>query len=199
MKQPWLAYVVVILLAAGVGVLVAGFPDLDPAEATITSPATPDQGGDPNSPGDTGDTDGAPATDAPATTPAPTTTDAPATTPPTTTRATTTTIADDIDELPDRAVIPVVVANGAGVPGAAAFAAGLLEGIGYADVALADGTERFERSVVYHADGFEAVALRLAADLEIDESSVFPLTEAPPIEPAFPEALLLVYLGRSPG
>jgi hypothetical protein len=200
MKQPWLAYGVVALLAAGVGVLVAGVPDLDPAEATIATPGTPDTGN--------------PSTTAPGTTLAPAATTAPPATAPATTTttattataATTTTVADDADELPDRADIAVVVANGSGVPRAAAFVAGVLQGNGYVDVEVADGTEPFQQTIVFYAEGFEGAALRLAADLDLDldtdidtESSVLPLIDAPPIEPAFPDAALLVYLGRDPG
>jgi hypothetical protein len=183
MKRQWLAYVIVGVLSIGAGVAIAGLPDNVPVAATIVPPST---------------------TEAPETTlpepPEPSTTTS--TTPPTTSVAPATTAPPPdttvapAPVLPERSDVRVAVANGANIAGAAARFATLLEGIGYVDVSTLDGTGISETSVVYHADGLELLAARLAVDLQLPPTAIAPLATAPPVDGLAADTQLLAYIGR---
>lgn len=190
MKHQWLAYVIVGLLSIGAGVAIAGLPNNVPVDATIIPPTT---------------TEAAESTVATTTTPettAPPTTSAP-TTAPTTSVSTTTQPEDTSPEttdsvpeaLPDRSELNVVVANGANVSGAASRIAAQLEGLGYVDVALRNGTNIVDFTVVYYAEGFEESALRLADDLDLLPDFVAPIGDSPPVPDLPTDVELLVYVG----
>ena len=198
MKYPWLAYVIVGLLAAGAGVAIAGLPDNSPVAATITAPTTevvddtlPDATTPETTTPDTTTPDTTtPETAAPTTQPESTT---PGTTTPETTEPVTT---DSVPaDLPDRSELNVVAANGANIAGTALRMATLLEGLGYVDVAPVNGSEIVEFTAVYYVDGFEDSALRLADDLDIPDVLVGPIENAPAVA-SLPETVeLLVYVG----
>jgi hypothetical protein len=181
MKHQWMAYVIVALLAIGAGVAIAGLPDNVPVDATIVPPSTTDVPTTPPAP----TTTAAPTT----TTEAPATTDGPATT-----DATETTDAPD-PGLPDRSEIFVIVANGANIAGAASRNVARLTDLGYTDIAGRDGTEVFEFTTIFFADGFEGAALRLAADLELLPEFVAPLADAPNVNNLPGTTELLAYIG----
>jgi hypothetical protein len=188
MKHPWLAYLIVALLAIGAGVAIAGLPDNSPAAATL-----------------------APSTIATTTTtevPDPTTTVAPTTVPettepestePGTSEPSTTdpeTTDSVVEELPERGDLIVVAANGANVAGAALRMTTRLEELGYVDIAPLNGTDIVEFTVVYYADGFEEAAQRLAEDLDLLAEFVAPLEDAPAVADLPDDVELLVYIGR---
>ena len=89
----------------------------------------------------------------------------------------------------------MVVANGANVSGAASRIAAQLEGLGYVDVALRNGTNIVDFTVVYYAEGFEESALRLAEDLDLLPDFVAPIGDSPPVPDLPADAELLVYVG----
>ena len=187
MKHQWMAYVIVALLSIGAGVAIAGLPNNVPVNATIVPPTTTER-----------PTPTAPTTEVPETTAAPTTTDEQKTTKPGTTEpettepGTTDSVALGISE---RGELTVVVANGAGIAGTAARNVVRLTELGYTDVTSSDGVETFEFTTIYYADGFEAVALRMANDLQLLPEFVAPLTDAPKV-PSLPADLqLLAYIG----
>ena len=190
MKHQWLAYVIVGLLSIGAGVAIAGLPNNVPVDATIIPPTTTE------APESTVATPTTPETTVPATTTVPTTAS-------TTTVLTTTAPADSSpettdsvpDELPDRSELNVVVANGANVSGAASRIAAQLEELGYVDVALRNGTNIVDFSVVYYAEGFEESALRLAADLDLLPDFVAPIDDSPSVPDIPADVELLVYVG----
>lgn len=193
MKHPWLAYVIVGVLAIGAGVAIAGLPNNVPVDATITAPTT-----------ETTDTTTAattPATTETApTTEAPVTTDAPETTSPSDTTVPPTTEPDvteptDPEALPDRADIIVAVANGSGVGGSAARNVERLRGLGYENLTQHDGSEIVEFTVIYYADGFEGAAARMAEEFELLPVFIAPLAEAPAVIDLPPDAELLAYIG----
>jgi hypothetical protein len=176
MKHQWLAYLIVALLAIGAGVAIAGLPDNSPAAATLAPPTV--------------------ATTTTIEVPDPTTTVAPTTVPETTEPSTTETTDSVPEELPERSDLIVVAANGANVAGAALRMATLLEEFGYVDIAQLNGSDIFEFSVVYYADGFEEAALRLAEDLALLPDFVAPLDDAPAVADLPDDVELLVYIGR---
>jgi hypothetical protein len=190
MKHQWLAYVIVGLLSIGAGVAIAGLPDNVPVDATIIPPTTTE----------------APSPTLPETTVA--TTTVPPTTEPETTEPSESTVPETTEpddttpddttpvELGDRDELTVVVANGANVAGAASTLADRLEELGYVDLLPLNGTDIFEFTVVYFADGFEAAALRMAEDIPILEDFVLPLDEAPSVPDLPDDVEVLVYLGR---
>lgn len=190
MKHQWLAYLIVGLLSVGAGVAIAGLPDNVPVDATIIPPTS------------TATTDATTTTTTEA--PASTTSIAPTTVPETSEPATsepaiseTSEPTDSVpQELPDRGDLFVVAANGANVAGAALRMATRLEEIGYVEVAQLNGSDIVEFSVVYHADGFEEAAQRLAADLELLPEFVAPLDDAPAVVDLPADVELLVYVGR---
>ena len=190
MKHQWLAYVIVGLLSIGAGVAIAGLPNNVPVDATIIPPTTTE------APESTVATTTTPETTVPATTTVPTTAS-------TTTVSTTTAPADTSpettdsvpDELPDRSELNVVVANGANVSGAASRIAAQLEELGYVDVALRNGTNIVDFTVVYYAEGFEESALRLAADLDLLPDFVAPIDDSPSVPDLPADVELLVYVG----
>ena len=197
MRHPWLAYVVVALLAIAAGVVIAGLPDDTPAADTLVIIAT---SGPPSS--SSPDT-----TDAPSTTEAASTTEAtvvdsttPSTTSatPTTEPSAPTTVAPTTEpstSIPDRADIIVISANGSGLSGAAALNADRLEAAGYVDVGLRNGTEVFEFTTIFYADGFEDAAVRMAGDLDLLPDFVAPLADAPVVIQLPDDVQLLAYVG----
>lgn len=185
MKHQWMAYVIVALLSIGAGVAIAGLPNNVPVDATITPPTTT------VAPEPT-----LPATSTTTTTVAPETTEPEETTPDTTDAPETTEPSDSVPaELPDRSEIIVAAANGAGIAGTAARAVIRLTDLGYVDVTPRDGTEIFEFTTIYYADGFEEAADRLANDLDLAPSFVAPLDEAPSVGNLAPDTQLLAYVG----
>ena len=192
MKHQWMAYVIVALLSIGAGVAIAGLPNNVPVNATIVPPTTTER-----------PTPTAPTTEVPETTTAPTTTDGQETTKPGTTEpettepettepGTTDSVALGISE---RGELTVVVANGAGIAGTAARNVVRLTELGYTDVTSRDAVETSEFTTIYHADGFEAAALRMVDDLQLLPEFVAPLTDAPEVL-SLPVGLqLLAYIG----
>ncbi len=182
MRNEWLAYVVVILLSAAAAVAIAGVPSSEAVEPTIIVTTT----------------EAPPPTTVPETT-APPATDPPETSAPTTEPATTTTEAATTTEvpaeLPDRSELVVAVANGSGVGGMAQATADRRETLGYTDIELLNGDSVVAATVVFHADGLEAAAARLAADLELDEPAFLPITLAPGLDGPTDGIELLVYAG----
>jgi hypothetical protein len=196
MKHPWLAYAVVALLAIGAGVAIAGLPDDSPAADTLVITAT-------SGPTAPGTTDAADTTDAPDTTDAANTTEATVADSTTTSTAATTTISSTTvaptteppTSIPDRADIIVISANGSGLSGAAALNADRLEAAGYVDVGLRNGTQVFDFTVIFYADGFEDAAVRMAGDLELLPEFVAPLADAPVVIELPDDVQLLAYIG----
>ena len=199
MKHPWLAYVVVALLAIGAGVAIAGLPDDSPAADTlvITASSVSPASSSPDS------TAAADTTDAPDTTEAASTTeatvvDSTTTSTTATTTTTPTTVAPTTEpptSIPDRADIIVVSANGSGLSGAAALNADRLEAAGYVDVGLRNGTQVFDFTVIFYADGFEDAAVRMTGDLELLPEFVAPLADAPVVIQLPDDVQLLAYIG----
>jgi hypothetical protein len=194
MKHPWMVYVIVVLLAICAGVAIAGLPDNTPSAATIVAPGTTEAS--------------APRTETPETTEVPDTTDVPATTEPETTEPETTepetTEPETTEpepsgsvapEIPERSELIVVVANGAGVAGAAARNVVRLTELGYVDPSPRNGTETVQLTTVYYAVGFEAAAARLASDLELLPEFVAPLTDAPQVQALPADVQVLAYIG----
>ena len=99
-------------------------------------------------------------------------------------------------ELPDRSELSVVAANGANVAGAAGAAAARLQQIGYVDVLALNGTDIFEFTTVYYAEGFEEAALRMAEDLNLLPDFVAPIEDAPGVADLPADTELLPYIGR---
>ncbi len=204
MKHPWTAYVIVALLAIGAGVAVAGLPDDAPVEATIVPPSTTEGTSSPTTAVPDPDATVAPepdSTDRPTTTIADSSlpdtsepdTSAPDTSAPDTSEPDT---SDNIStELPDRGELVVVVANGAGVAGAAARNIVRLTEAGYADLTPRDGIDTIEFTMVYYADGFDDAALRLADDLDLLSVFVAPLADAPEVIDLPDDTELLAYIG----
>ena len=197
MKHQWMAYVIVALLSIGAGVAIAGLPNNVPVNATIVPPTTTER-----------PTPTAPTTEVPETTAAPTTTDRQETTKPGTTEPGTTepgttepetTEPETTDSvalgISERGELTVVVANGAGIAGTAARNVVRLTELGYTDVTSRDGVETFEFTTIYYADGFEAVALRMANDLQLLPEFVAPLTDAPEVLGLPVDLQLLAYIG----
>lgn len=167
MKHPWLAYLIVAILAVGAGVAVAGFPPNAPADATIVSPAA-----------------AVPQTTfaLPATTEAPAATAGPSTEVITPTEVTTTLVVATTTTtvpLPDRNEVVAATANGSGLQGSALRVADFLETLGYVDVSRYNGTDLVDLTVVYFADGYDQAAARMAADLDLLPEFIAPIAEAP--------------------
>jgi hypothetical protein len=182
MKHQWFAYVVVALLSIGASVAIAGLPNNVPVDATIIVLTT-------EAPDEVTDSTQSTTIEPIPTTVAPTTQPTP---PATNTVAPTT---ESESTIPDRDDITVIVANGSNVAGAALSNAERLRAAGYSDVALREGTEIFEFTVIYHADGLAEAAVRLAEDLDVLADFVAPLSEAPLVIDLPDETELLAYIG----
>ncbi len=194
MKHQWLAYVTVGLLSIGAGVAIAGLPDNVPVDATIIPPTTT-EASETTVPSTTATTTTATTVTVPETT-EPDTTE-PDTTEPDTTQPDTTRPDDSVQvESGERGDMAVAVANGANVAGAASNLGARLEQLGYVDVASLNGSDIFEFTVVYYADGFELAALRMAEDLALLPDFIAPLDDAPSVGALPAGTELLVYLGR---
>jgi len=183
MKYPWLAYTVVGLLSLGVGVAIAGLPNDAPTDAIVVSSVEP-----------------------PTTTSTTTTTAAPSTTEPEPVVETTDVVTSDVGSIPPadsiadpplggRDQVVVVAANGAQVDRAATRMATGLERLGYLGVRSLTGTQTVDYTTVYYADGFEAAAARMAADLALHPDFIAPLASAPDVPDLPADADLLVYVG----
>ena len=194
MKHQWMAYVIVALLSIGAGVAIAGLPNNVPVNATIVPPTTTER-----------PTPNAPTTEVPETLTAPTTTDGQETTKPGTTEpettepGTTDSVALGISE---RDELTVVVANGAGIAPACSFGSPICCGIATND--SRNPTSSFPRTnratssrntTIYYTDGLEAVALRMANDLQLLPEFVAPLTAAPEMLSLPADLQLLAYIG----
>lgn len=187
MRTQWLAYAVVAVLAAGVGVLVAGLPGdggTDTVAIADTSTAATTTTPAPTTAAPTTAPTTAPPTTAPAPTTAVPTTALPTTLPPTT-----------VPQLIDRAELIVVAANGANVGGTASRMVARLTELGYVDPLPRDGTIVEEFTVVYYAPGLEGEALRLAGELELLDQFIGPIETAPVVVELPEETQLLVYTG----
>lgn len=193
MRNTWIAYVVIGVVAAGAGVAIAGLPsnvqnDLVIADVPTTSSTTAVTVPPTDATLETSTTTTAPTTTAaaPAETTIPTTDPGP---PPSTEP-----LPDDPGALLDRSELVLGVANGANVGGLAGDTASQLVANGYAAVSAVN-TAVVDTSTVYYAPGLEGEAARLAADLGIDPAATAPIEIAPSIDP---ETLvqLLVVLGR---
>jgi len=197
MRTKYLVIVGVTIISVLAAVAITGIPsssstDLDdvppPVSATTTAstsaPSTSTSSPAPSEDPDAPVTDpSAPDTEPPATDPA--ATDPPPTDP------------SDTELEParvDRAALEVVVVNGAGFAGVARETSDELIVLGYEDVRTTDGAEIVEATGVYAKPGLETEAERLATDLGIDSSFVFPLSATPEIiNPV--DADMIVYLG----
>ena len=202
MKHQWLAYVIVGLLSIGAGVAIAGLPDNAPVAATI--PRRVDHRG--ARPSTVSDTTVPPHHPSPR--------------PPSPNhgagdhraghhraghhgagcrRCRTSTSPDTTDsvpaELPDRSELNVAAANGANVGGAASRVAAQLEEIGYVDVLPLNGTDIFEFTTIYFAEGFDEAALRLAADLDVLDDFVAPIEYMPAVADLPADIDLVAYIG----
>jgi len=178
--------VIVALLSIGAGVAIAGLPNNVSVDATITPPTSTE------TPASTVPETTEPDTTEPATTEPDTSepdTSEPDTSEPDTTEAVP-------GELPDRSELSVVAANGANVAGAAGAAAAQLQEIGYVDVLALNGTDIFEFTTVYYAEGFEEAALRMAEDLNLLPDFVAPIEDAPGVADLPADTELLSYIGR---
>jgi hypothetical protein len=192
MKRQWSAYLIVGVLSVGAGVAIAGLPDIASGDATIAVPPSSSEMAGSTVP----ETTAAPTTVSATTEPDVTT--EPATTVPTNTvpDTTGTGTADSLPvELPDRSELRVAAANGANVAGAALRVATTLESVGYVDVLPLNGTDIFEFTTIYFADGFEEAALRLADDLELLPLFVAPIAAMPPVIDLPADAELVAYIG----
>jgi len=212
MKFRWTVYVVVAMLSIGAGVAVAGLPDNAEVDPTILPPTATEEPAVIEEPASTTTTTTtAPASIEPESTdPEATDPDAtePASTGPGSTDAesadTQSTAPDTSDPtgsiepepaLPDRGEIVTVTANGAAVGGTATRWSEVLADLGYVDVQPLDGTLVVDLSVVYYADGFEQVALRLAEDMALLPEFIAPLEEAPIVVDLPDGVELVAYLG----
>lgn len=192
MKHQWLAYLIVALLSIGAGVAIAGLPDNATVDATIVTPTTTVPA--PPTSDFTATTE--PVATTPSTTESadttPETTDPPAVASTTTAAATTTTVAPD---LPPRSDFFTIVANGANVAGAAARNIEVLQPLGYTDIAPRNGTGVAELTIIYHTEGLEDAAVRLADDLDLLPEFVAPLADAPEVIDLPTDVQLLAYIG----
>jgi hypothetical protein len=197
MRHRWLAYLVVAVLAVGVGVAVAGLPDTEPVGATISAPSdtmVPESETTDAPSSTTVTTAGNDSTAATPPTTAPADSTSPSTLPPTT--ALSTTAPSTTEPLPPRSDFFVIVANGNGAAGSAGRNIDRLQAVGYTDIAPRNGTELVDFTVVYHQPGLETAAARLAADLELLPEFVAPLADAPEVGGLPLDVELLAYLGR---
>ena len=191
MKHQWLAYIVVALIAIAAGVAIAGLPNDVPVSATIVVPSTTEV------PGST-------VVTTTTTTTAPPQTTVPTTAPPTTatSEVPSTTVVESTTPssipLPDRDELVVASANGAGAQGAASRMAEQLNGLGYVDVQLFDGTDIIDFTVVYYAAGYEQAAARMAADLDLLPQFIAPIAEMPDV-PGIGLVQLVAYVGIDRG
>lgn len=199
MRTKYLVIVAVTILSVLAAVAIAGVPssgsaDPDafvPPESTTTLTSTTALTTPSTAPDDeetVPTTDATPPdTDPPATEPA--VSDPPATEPPDTGAPTT-----EVEASVDRDSLEVVVVNGAAVGGVARETADELIDLGYVNVRTTDGAEIVEASAVFTSPGLDAEARRLATDLGINPSLVFPVSAIPDlISPV--DADLVVYLG----
>jgi LCP family protein required for cell wall assembly len=72
----------------------------------------------------------------------------------------------DADDVSRQRLVPVVVLNGSGVEGQAAGAAETLASVGFTVADTGNAGATYERTVVRHAPGAEATAIRLARHIE---------------------------------
>lgn len=103
----------------------------------------------------------------------------------------------------DPSAIPVVVANGSGVSGAAGAVTQLLIALGYNPGNPTDTAVPIDETVldtVYYITGFEDHALQVASDLGLSPEAVLPLPGTVPVRPEdLGLAGVLVVLGSAPG
>lgn len=166
--------VIVMLVAALAGVLVAGVPGTsapvgvrletaaaDAPASTNGVPVADEQGSDAAMVGD--------VTAETATTTAPTTTEIPSTTAaPTTTSSTTTTTSTTSTTVPEpRIDLRVVIANGTDEAGLASRVAAKLESNGYTNTHSTDTASPAEATVIYYATGLKDQAAAVAAVLNV--------------------------------
>ena len=90
----------------------------------------------------------------------------------------------------------MAAANGANVEGAAQSVADQLDELGYVDVLPLHGSDIFEFTTVFYAEGLEEAALRLAEDLDLLPEFVAPLDEMPSIADLPATVGLVAYIGR---
>jgi hypothetical protein len=79
--------------------------------------------------------------------------------------------------------------------GVAALNAERLEAVGYVDVGLRNGTQVFDFTTIFYADGFEEAAVRMAGDLDLLPDFVAPLADAPVVIQLPDDVQLLAYIG----
>ncbi len=100
-----------------------------------------------------------------------------------------------LSDLPTRAEVTVVVANGTDIGALAAATVDFLEQNGYAEVVDTEGTELAAVTTVYFVEGSESSAVRLAGDLFLPPTSVAPIEIAPDVGVDLDGVELLAYLG----
>jgi len=117
-----------------------------------------------------------------------------------------TSASDPVDSVVSPSDIPVVVANGSGVAGAAGAVTDVLVGLGYPPGAPTDtnvSTSETPLDTVYYVtspESFEVHAQQVAVDLGLPVESVLPMPTPPPVAPeGLGLAGVLVVLGSSPG
>jgi hypothetical protein len=122
-------------------------------------------------------------------TPAPTTTDPP---------ETTTTAAPTTTEVPlvGQEDLFVVVANAAGIAGLAGQVSAELRDLGYGDVLATDGSELVDDTRIYHVEGLDREALRIADEIGMPGALIALLETAPDVDGDISGVQLLPYLGR---
>ncbi|CAN5449039.1 hypothetical protein BH10ACT2_BH10ACT2_21050 [soil metagenome] len=95
---------------------------------------------------------------------------------PATTSTTTVANSDSTQDL-DRASVRVIVANGTDAAGVAADTALKLEAAGFANCEPVDALDVIATTNVYYRSGFKDAALAVAAELELDDLVVRPLSD----------------------
>ena len=90
--------------------------------------------------------------------------------------------------------VPVLVANGSGVAGAAAAVRNELQPGGWDLLPPANATARVPSSTVYYVAGYEPQAKSIAASLQLPASAVAPYTTSAPIS-SIGAAQVLVVVG----
>lgn len=98
-----------------------------------------------------------------------------------------------VDDLVERGDLVVVTLNAGSRAGIAGDAADLLRPFGYADVSPLDALESSELSNVYHREGLEAEAVRLAEDLGWSKGDIAPLDTAPAFDSSLDVDLAVVF------
>lgn len=100
----------------------------------------------------------------------------------------------------DPSAIPVIVANGSGVSGAAGAVSEQLIALGYNPGSPTDATSEVAFDTVYFNEGSQGAAEKVASDLGLGPEAVLAMPSPPPADQAaIGLAQVLVVLGSTPG